>query len=163
VKRGSKYWPLHQHLDSLYPADVTLTFVEIEALLEESLPKTARKSRAWWSNRTSGALQSLAWMKARYHVDEIDLTQEVVTFRKPVPNYQIKRKGDIVQWNGNLVKALRFYLEFSQKELAQEMAVRQQTISDWEMGAYIPKPSMCKLLTMVAEQKGFFNIVKSED
>jgi DNA-binding transcriptional regulator YiaG len=46
-------------------------------------------------------------------------------------------------------------MEFSQAELAEELGVRQQTISEWETGMYQPKRAMSKLLTMVAEQAGF--------
>ncbi len=43
----------------------------------------------------------------------------------------------------------------SQAELAAELGVRQQTISEWETGMYQPKRAMSKLLTLVAERAGF--------
>ena len=44
-----------------------LSFEDIEAILERPLPKSARTNSAFWSNRTSGALQAKAWMDAGYH------------------------------------------------------------------------------------------------
>ncbi|WP_422632161.1 DUF7662 domain-containing protein [Stenomitos frigidus] len=59
-------------LDALRQNDrlqVTLTFTEIEALLGEGLPLSARSKRGWWSNRSKGSLQATAWMSAGYLVE----------------------------------------------------------------------------------------------
>jgi hypothetical protein len=55
-------------------AAVTLTFIEIEALLGYSLPSKARIKKNWWSNRDSpNALQAIAWVSAGYQVEFVDL------------------------------------------------------------------------------------------
>ena len=41
-------------------------------------------------------------------------------------------------WRAERVRALRCHLKRTQQELAQELGVRQQTISDWETGVYRP-------------------------
>ncbi len=158
MKRGSKYWQLYLYLQQQYPNDVTLTFGEIETMINARLPKTARSSRAWWSNRSSGAIQAQAWTAARYTMAEVDLAQEVVTFRKLIPDYTIEVKDGTVAWEGNSIKALRLHLEMSQTQMADEMGVRQQTISDWENSTYTPTKAMRKYLTMIAEQAGFFKV-----
>jgi transcriptional regulator with XRE-family HTH domain len=155
MNEGSKYYPLYAHLRQTGGDEITLTFSEIERLLGIRLPASARTQRAWWSNRGQGAVQAQAWMRAGYHVAEVDLQAERVTFRKPVRVYAVKREGDTVVWTGELVKALRHHLGVSQAELAEQLGMRQQTISDWEIGSYTPRRSSSKYLTLFAERVGF--------
>lgn len=155
MKPGSKYWPLFNHLQQSGQDEVTLSFSEIEQLLGHQLPGSARKSRAWWSNRSSGTVQAPAWMEAGYHVEELDLKGEQVTFRKPVRVYKLERKGDTVLWNGELIKGLRHHLEMNQAQLAEELGVRQQTISEWETGMYAPSLRASKHLSLIAREVKF--------
>jgi DNA-binding transcriptional regulator YiaG len=62
-----------------------------------------------------------------------------------------KRAG----WDAHSVKGLRRHLALTQEELAGELGVRQQTVSEWETGAYRPRGASERVLTMVAEQAGF--------
>lgn len=151
----SKYYPLYQLLLESRQDELTLTIAELEQLLGESLPASARSQRAWWSNRKRGALQAAAWMEAGYHVVAIDLAAQQITFRKPILVYDVQREGDIVLWNAALIKALRYHMGMSQAEFARELGVRQPTISEWETGVYEPKRSTSKLLTLIAERAGF--------
>lgn len=155
MKKGTKYYRLHDHLRQSGLDELTLTFTAIETLLGERLPATARTHRAWWSNRSQGAVQAAAWMGAGYHVEALDLTAEQVTFRKPGLVYNVQREGDIVLWNADLVKALRHHMGMNQAQFAQELGVRQPTVSEWETGAYEPRRSSSKLLTLIAERAGF--------
>jgi DNA-binding transcriptional regulator YiaG len=155
MNQGSKYYPLFEHLQRSEWDEITLTFTKIEALLGLDLPPSARTRRAWWSNRSQGALQASAWMEAGYHIEDLDLDQERVTFHKPLRVYKVARKGDTVLWNGELVKALRFHMGLSQGQLAEELGVRQQTISEWETEVYAPGRAMSKYLSMVAERADF--------
>lgn len=162
MKSGSKYGPLFEYLSELEAQEIDLTFKQIEAVLKSELPGSARKQRGWWSNRGSGGVQAAAWMTAGYHVSALDLHQERVTFSKPTLIYHVEREGDVVLWNGELVKGLRRHLGFSQGELAEELGVRQQTISEWERGAYQPSRATSKYLSLVAEKAGFEYSVDSE-
>jgi len=155
MNTGGKYRPLFDHLRRNGQDEVTLTFAKIEALLGSNLPASARSSRGWWSNRSGGGLQSQAWMKAGYHVAELDLAQERVTFRKAVVKYTVQREGGVVVWDSDLIKALRQHMGLNQAQLAEEVGVRQQTISEWENGLYPPSRATCKHLSLVAEQAGF--------
>ena len=155
-KQGaSKYQPL---LDTLRQSDrlqVTLTFAEIEALLGEPLPPSARSKRGWWSNRSKGALQATAWMSAGYLVEAIDLDNEQVTLTKPPQVYKVRRINDTLQWDSALIRALRLHMGLSQAEMAKELGVRQQTVSEWEKGVYTPTRASSKYLTLVAEKAAF--------
>ena len=151
----SKYRPLQEYLRRQGQAEVTLTIAEIEQLIGNALPTSARTQRAWWSNRRTGAVQATAWMAAGYHAQEIDLAQGRITFRKPPQVYKVERQGNIILWDADLVKALRHHMGLTQAEFAQELGIRQPTVSEWETGIYGPRRSSSKLLTMIAEQVGF--------
>ena len=155
MKEGSKYYPLFNHLYHSGRDELTLTLSEIETMLSSPLPASARVQRAWWSNRTTGAVQSAAWLYAGYHAVDLDLANGRVTFRKIKHSYHVQRIGDDVAWDGELVKAVRQHTGLSQAEMAEELGVRQQTISEWETGSYTPKRAMSKLLTIFAERAGF--------
>lgn len=155
MKVGSKYYPLFLRLQQAAGAPVTLRFAEIETLLKTSLPGSARTRVGWWSNRSKGAVQASAWMDAGYHVQSVDLAAETVQFDKAQLTYVVEKLGDTVLWNGGMIKALRQHMGLSQGELADELGVRQQTVSEWETGAYAPSRSSSKHLGLVAERAGF--------
>ena len=60
-----------------------------------------------------------------------------------------------VAWTAEEIKALRIHMELTQKGLAEELGVRQQTISEWETGMYRPRGGMSRYLTLVADRAGF--------
>jgi DNA-binding transcriptional regulator YiaG len=59
-----------------------------------------------------------------------------------------------VTWDGAGVRRLRRELQLTQQELAEQLGVRQQTISEWETGAYEPRGASARLLDIVAERAG---------
>ena len=73
---------------------------------------------------------------------------------------QRKRKGP--SWDAGGVKALREHLGLTQEELADELNVRQQTVSEWETGQYRPRGASERVLSMVADRAGFTYDVGSE-
>ncbi|NJK78896.1 MAG: helix-turn-helix transcriptional regulator [Chloroflexaceae bacterium] len=66
-------------------------------------------------------------------------------------------------WDARRIRALREYLGITQSQLADELQVRQQTISEWETGMHIPHRSMQKLLSMLAERAAFPYITGAEE
>ena len=58
-------------------------------------------------------------------------------------------------WDGERVRSLRGHLGLTQQELARELNVRQQTVSEWETGQYQPRGASERLLAIVAERAGF--------
>jgi len=158
----SKYQPLQEYLRRQGQPEVTLTIDAIEQLLGGPLPASARIQRGWWSNRRLGAVQAKAWIDVGYETAVIDLAQGIIRFRKQHQLYHVERRGNIVLWDGKLVKALRQHMGLTQAEFAQELGIRQPTVSEWETGAYGPRRASSKLLTLVAEQAGFPYIVTAE-
>lgn len=53
------------------------------------------------------------------------------------------------------MRALRKHLGLTQEELARELNVRQQTVSEWETGRYEPRGASERLLALVAERAAF--------
>ena len=59
------------------------------------------------------------------------------------------------RWDGNHIRALRSHLGLTQREMAERLGTRQQTISEWEKGLYQPRGASSTLLTIVAERAQF--------
>jgi len=58
-------------------------------------------------------------------------------------------------WDAQSVRGLRRHLALTQEQLAEELGVRQQTVSEWETGVYRPRGASGRLLTLVAERAGY--------
>jgi hypothetical protein len=79
----SKYTPLQNYLSGL-PAnqnDITLTFEQIERILNDPLPASAYQHQAWWANEQDGNhVEAHAWLNAGWRVDSFDQTKKWVRF-----------------------------------------------------------------------------------
>ena len=58
-------------------------------------------------------------------------------------------------WDKERIQALRQHLHLTQQEMSRELGIRQQTVSEWETGAYQPRGASAKLLSLVAEKADF--------
>lgn len=58
-------------------------------------------------------------------------------------------------WSPERIRALRSHLGLTQVEMAEELGMRQQTISEWETGVYQPRGGSVRLLEILAERSGF--------
>jgi DNA-binding transcriptional regulator YiaG len=163
LKEGSKYYPLYKYLEQSGEEEIVLTFTAVEALLQSPLPPSARHQRGWWSNRESRAMQAIAWLNAGYKMAELNLEEERVVFRRRSFPYRIVYRGDTPVWDAELIRALRLHMKLTQAEMANELGVRQQTISEWETDVYTPSRATAKYLTMIAERAGFLYAVQSDD
>ena len=59
------------------------------------------------------------------------------------------------EWDSRSIQALRSHLGLTQRELADRLGTRQQTISEWETAMYKPRGASATLLSIVAEQARF--------
>jgi len=59
------------------------------------------------------------------------------------------------QWDSKRIQALRRHLGLTQRELANRLGTRQQTISEWETGMYRPRGASATLLSIIAERAKF--------
>jgi len=79
----SKYSLLGNYFIALPVAqsEVTLTFSHIEQVLNDKLPSSALRYRAWWSNETEGShSQARVWMNTGWLVDNVDFSRKQVRF-----------------------------------------------------------------------------------
>jgi len=58
-------------------------------------------------------------------------------------------------WDARRIKALREHLDMSQAVMAEQMGIRQQTVSEWELGRYEPRGASARLLSIIADRGGF--------
>ena len=66
-----------------------------------------------------------------------------------------KYKVSRAQWDSEYIQALRRHLGLTQRELAERLGTRQQTISEWETGMYKPRGASATLLSIIAERAKF--------
>jgi len=66
-----------------------------------------------------------------------------------------KYKVSRAQWDSEYIQALRRHLGLTQRELAERLGTRQQTISEWETGMYKPRGVSATLLSIIAERAKF--------
>lgn len=79
----SKYAPLYNYLRRKPGTELRLSFVDIERIIGQLLPKSAFRQQ-WWANERSPQnrhVQSAAWLDAGYEAFP-QPGQELVTFRR---------------------------------------------------------------------------------
>ena len=66
-----------------------------------------------------------------------------------------QHKVNRTQWDNQSIQALRRHLDLTQRELADRLGTRQQTISEWETDMYKPRGTSATLLSIIAERAKF--------
>jgi hypothetical protein len=82
---AGKYTPLEHYLRGLPESqwEVTMSFEQIERILNDRLPLSATQHRAWWSNETEGShVEAHAWLNAGWKVDTVNSNGKWVRFRR---------------------------------------------------------------------------------
>ena len=67
------------------------------------------------------------------------------------------------EWDAEQVQKLRQHLQLNQRELAGELNSRQQTVSEWETGKYRPRGPSARLLSLIAEEAGFYDAAAARE
>jgi hypothetical protein len=70
---------------------VKLSFARIDGLIGSDLPMKAFRDEAWWSNSSSSA-HAKAWLNAGWEVQEVNIKEGYVVFKK-VRNVSFKKSG----------------------------------------------------------------------
>ncbi len=154
INKNRKYYPLYKYLLTQSQEDVCkLSFAEVEKIIDNSLPASAYKTRAWWANTRT--VQSASWLDAEWVVDYVNFLEKWVVFRPRRISYRLTPAKPRPTWSPDKVKALREYAGWTQHDLASQLGVRQQTISEWETGQHVPQYSSGKHLNLIAKEAGF--------
>ena len=66
-------------------------------------------------------------------------------------------------WTPARIAALRRRLGLTQSAFARELGVRQQTVSEWETGQYLPRGASLRVLTILAEQRAPYDASPPRD
>ena len=78
----TKYEPLKAFLAGRPEAELSISFHEIESIIAASLPPSAFKHRAWWSNNPSNSVITYAWLAAGYETARVDMELKKLIFRR---------------------------------------------------------------------------------
>lgn len=78
---GKKYRYLADYLHSSVNDSVRLSFNEIERILNDSLPGSAYKHKAFWANTDSHSI-ALSWLSVGYQTIEVNMDEKYVVFEK---------------------------------------------------------------------------------
>lgn len=80
-----KYTPLEAYFRALpfEQNELSLSFVQIEAILGSPLPKSAYSRLTWWDNEIpSGLSHKNAWLNVLWRVAKVDLLEQTVHFAR---------------------------------------------------------------------------------
>ncbi|MGJ4956426.1 DUF7662 domain-containing protein [Bradyrhizobium sp. HKCCYLRH2015] len=80
----SLYDPIKRRLQSVTESQLILSFDEMEQMIGQALPSSARNYDAWWSNEgpdRTRHVQSKAWTTLGFSA-EVDRVRRQVTFRR---------------------------------------------------------------------------------
>lgn len=78
---GKKYRYLADYLIKAGKERITLTFREIESILQTKLPPSAYEHRAFWANSTTHSI-ALSWMNVGFEVVDVTMGRQVVFEKK---------------------------------------------------------------------------------
>src|SRR5438067_1669268 len=72
--------------------------------------------------------------------------------------YPTRSDAQAEQWDARGIRKLRGALGDSQQAFAERLGTRQQTVSEWERGASRPGRMARRLLHLVAETHGVYDV-----
>ena len=81
--QGRKYQNLYAHLRNLPSQEWKASFADIEAIIGDHLPASARRHRASWANDITQA-RARAWLAAGWETAQVDMDAETLLFRREV-------------------------------------------------------------------------------
>lgn len=82
--RGRKYRKLYTHLCDMTAQEWRASFSDVETVIGDTLPPSARRHRAWWSNHSGDNMlrQARAWIAAGWETADVDMDAETLLFRR---------------------------------------------------------------------------------
>jgi len=125
----SKYDALTDALQNRPGSHWPVSFKEIEAVINASLPHSAYNYPAWWSNNPSKNVMTKAWLDAGWKTCDVDVPGQKVTFRKTGPAKPVENVGEqpAPVYNSGLTVTLS---DADQNALAMIAAASGETIEE---------------------------------
>ncbi|BEV17796.1 HNH endonuclease [Herbaspirillum sp. DW155] len=81
--KEKKYSALGRHLAGLRADFVTISFAEIEEIIGDTLPASAHKHQAWWSNQTTNTHNwAHLWQSAGWRQESVNFDRQEVSFKR---------------------------------------------------------------------------------
>jgi len=113
----SRYAPLAIWLQQqpLRQEKIPLTFKQIEEIIGEALPTSARGHRSWWANDSVGHVQSRQWLDVGWRISNIVMPEEKVIFTR------IKeRERAYIHFFSGLLQELKRVAQFHFREVSPD-------------------------------------------
>lgn len=79
---GGKYRPLTDFLRRQTSDVKAMSFDDVERVIGQRLPESARRHRAWWSNNPQNSVMTQAWLDAGFESEQVDMAQRRLVFRR---------------------------------------------------------------------------------
>ena len=128
---SSKSAPLERHLKKVSWAEIPMSFAEIEQIISDKLPASARRHRPWWSNNPSNSVITKAWLNAGYKTAQVDMEAEQLVFLKTA---DVPLSPDLIAGGPESVPASRHPMFGCMKEtvtIAEGVDLTQPAMPQW--------------------------------
>ncbi|MCM3390240.1 hypothetical protein M3649_19260 [Ureibacillus chungkukjangi] len=152
-----KYNPLHNYLKKSALESVTLTFNEIEDILNISLPQSAYNYQAWWTNSEKAHSHALSWLHAGYLVRDVKFGDYVEFIRNGNIEAEIQNEDTEIK-NENSSKLSDGEIEYTQN-LSEKMKHVRAVLTDDMVYNFNNK----SVVEQYALMKGFRRIIGNID
>ena len=94
----SKYSPFEMYLKSARVDTLTLTFAEIESIIKDQLPPSARKHHSWWTNNTTNNAMAQSWITAEFEVAQVNMIDESLVFIRAADENASEKSSNSSVW-----------------------------------------------------------------
>lgn len=81
MPKGDKYIGLTNYLKNKTISSIIMSFSEIEKQIGDTLPESAYKHRAFWSNTHTHSV-AFGWLEAGYKTISVDFKNQQVAFER---------------------------------------------------------------------------------
>ncbi len=132
-----KYAALTEHLSKVQQSQYPMTFAELETVIQDRLPPSAFKHRAWWSNNPNNSVMTKAWLDAGWISSDVDMEKKRLVFKrakKPTMQAAISPRGENSNPNAtdpgsqNYTLTIRNIDEATMQILAAKARLTEETV-----------------------------------
>ncbi|MCK1997496.1 hypothetical protein MPH47_09730 [Psychrobacillus psychrodurans] len=152
-----KYIPLQNYLKQLTSSHVTLSFSEIETILNVSLPQSAYKYQAWWVNSLKAHSHASTWLEASYLVGSVKFGKYVEFIRKENAEVQTQKEESVKELD------IRDGLSNEEMNYIESLSEKVDKVRDFLINDMPSDFSNESLIVQYESMKGFRRIIGNID